>query len=395
MIDIIFVSKHVLRALKIELHENYHCFQWTWNRASRISCFDGEEEACPRIIGEWFHHASKNKLKPVLLLTRSEATRWLDDLPPSAKIDILPEESDRLFERASNNMQRYLYAPDPFIVDLWTDWTVLGALPPAGTTEALDDALWTAYGDGLHKWFADNRTHLHPLTARSLLFSTQSKIKIDLAEIDTATKVTQGDTVTFSPIGLPFARFRLSRPDDQYRWSVLGGPMVDEALDAPTEDVVRALIDKKEQRRIAVAERLKRWIRLPQFPQPAPHGLPLAAGLAAGLAITLIGGPWVWQSFQSPPDISDSFYDYPQPRGLSDHLPVRTVTDLEATLRQWKRFFIDSKLPYRITAESGGKVVEVWVGPQPSAALSEWLTREQLLLGTDGWVRAQVQEQEK
>lgn len=70
---------------------------------------------------------------------------------------------------------------------------------------------------------------------------------------------------------------------------------------------------------------------------------------------------------------------------------MRTIADPDATLHQWKRLFVDSRLPYRITADPGGKIVEVWVGPQPPPALREFLEREQLTAAADGWLRVLVQ----
>ena len=125
----------------------------------------------------------------------------------------------------------------------------------------------------------------------------------------------------------------------------------------------------------------------------APRFRQWSPALAAGLAVTLVGG-WLWhyELTRTLPDYSDHFYDYPQARGPLDHLPVWPVADLDATLRQWKHLFVDHKLPYRITADPGGKRVEVWVGTQAPAAFQEFLKREQLAPGADGWLRVLVQE---
>ena len=170
--------------------------------------------------------------------------------------------------------------------------------------------------------------------------------------------------------------------------------------DAETQALRQVLLDyareqhelnefQKKKRQTALINRLRQENLL----QPAPRVWRWSPALAAGLALTLVGG-WLWRHelAQTLPDYSDSFYDYPQPKGPLDHLPVRTVEDLDATLRQWKRLLVDSKLPYRMTAASNGKTVEVWVGPQPPPALREFLAREQLTPAADGWLRVLVQE---
>lgn len=186
--------------------------------------------------------------------------------------------------------------------------------------------------------------------------------------------------------------------DDDDRWfDRLAGR---ESGDAETRALRQVLLDyareqgetnefQKKKRQLALAKRLKEENLL----EPERRVWRLPPALAAGLAIAVVGG-WLWHqvSIQTLPDLSDNFYDHPQPKGPLDHLPVRTVVDLDATLRQWKQLFADHKLPYRITADPTGKVIEVWVGPQPPAALRELLTREQLAPAADGWLRVRVQE---
>ena len=203
-----------------------------------------------------------------------------------------------------------------------------------------------------------------------------------------------------------------SHDDDDDRWlKQLAGR---EPGDPETQALRQVLLDyareqhelnefQKKKRQIALINRLKQENLLPpasggwRWPEwltaSAPRVWQWSPALAAGLAVALVGG-WLWhhELTQTLPDYSDSFYDYPQAKGPLDHLPVRTVADLDATLREWKRLFVDHKLPYRITADPGGKIVEVWAGPQPPAALREFLTREQLAPDADGWLRVRVQQ---
>lgn len=202
-----------------------------------------------------------------------------------------------------------------------------------------------------------------------------------------------------------------SHDDDDDRWlKQLAGR---EPGDPETQALRQVLLDyareqhesnefQKKKRQIALINRLRQENLLPPAPRAwrwpewvtaAPRFRPWSPALAAGLAVALIGG-WLWhyELTRTLPDYSDNFYDYPQSKGLLDHLPVRKVADLDATLRQWKRLFMDNKLPYRITADPNGKIVEVWVSSQAPAAFQELLKQEQLAPGADGWLRVLVRE---
>ncbi len=189
--------------------------------------------------------------------------------------------------------------------------------------------------------------------------------------------------------------------DDDDRWlNQLAGR---EPGDASTEVLRQVLCEyasdprqvdelRKKKQQLALIKRLQQEALLPT--QQRVWRPPLA--LAAGVAVLLVGGLLVKSQLpETLPDYSDSFYDYPQPKGPMESLPVRTVEDVDATLRQWKRLFVDAKLPYRITADAAGKIVEVWVGQQSPPMLREFLEREQLTPAADGWLRVLVQPQVK
>ena len=242
MIDAIYISKKALNALNINSVTDKHCFQWNSDNFSRIATFDSTASGCSTEINCWFQSAKERKLTPVLLLTSQEATCLLDDLPRDAKIDILPEPNDPRFSEASEEMQEYIYTPETLMVRRWINWKRLGILPPNGAAEEYPKKIWEAYRTGLDSWFKANQTKRHPTAARSLIFSRQKPVEIELSEVDLERKKrTRDGETTFSAIDLPFARFRLT---NQNALKVEFGPMSDQELATPSPALIAALRKK-------------------------------------------------------------------------------------------------------------------------------------------------------
>lgn len=252
MIEAIGISSRCLEHLDITSTADQPWFQWRLPDLNRISLLNTEIEDCRKEIQRWSETATRRELTPILLLTKSEADHLQGVLPPSIEIDPLPEGDDPLFDRISHDMCSRLYTPDPWLTRRWINWKRLGILPPKGAANAYPEAIWSAYGKGLHDWFDANQKTRHPIAARSLIFSRQKPVQIGLLEVDLDTKERDGEhAVTFSPMDMPFARFRLERSEgDAYRLRGVFGPIGDQELEAPSLELIDGLQQKSLKERV-------------------------------------------------------------------------------------------------------------------------------------------------
>lgn len=248
MIGVIGISKDCLDCLEINSPINPPWFQWHLFDIDRISVFN---KISPKKIEDWIQGAINKKFSPVLLLANSDANHIWRKLSSSVEVNILPKVNDSRFDSIFHDMHNRLYTPDKFLARLWTNWKCLGILPPEGVTKEYTIDVWEAYGKGLYEWFKASQIERHPTAARSLIFSRQKPVKIETAEIDERTKEREGDDrITFSPIDLPFARFRLEKKGDQDQLSVVLGPMKNQELDAPSPELINFLRHKSPSERI-------------------------------------------------------------------------------------------------------------------------------------------------
>lgn len=243
MIEAIGISRNCLEKLKTDSATDELYFQWQLPNLNRVSIFNTDIEDSLKEIRCWFKNITDRKFTPILLLTKSESERLQDKLSSSIQFNIFPEVEDPLFDRVLHDMQGCLYAPDKLLTRRWINWKRLGILPSKGAAEEYPEEIWEAYGKGLHDWFDANKKERHPMAARSLFFMPQEPVNIEQSEVDLPNKKRERDgTVTFSPIDLPFVRFRLVEQEGHpYQLVVVLGPMVDQELEEPSPDLVSAL----------------------------------------------------------------------------------------------------------------------------------------------------------